>query len=79
MRQGDILSPHLFAVYVDDYTGQLIDNRSGCFIERLCSYHVMYADDVCLLACSVLRLQKLSDYYYYFIISWTETIVLYLS
>ena len=49
VRQGDILSPCLFAVYVDDLSKQLIDARSGCFIEHQCINHVMYADDICLL------------------------------
>ena len=34
VRQGGILSPRLFAVYVDDLSKQLIDARSGCFIEH---------------------------------------------
>ena len=49
VRQGDILSPPLFAVYVADLSKQLIDDRSGCFIEQQCINHVMYADDICLL------------------------------
>ena len=34
VRQGGILSPRLFAVYVDDLSKQFIDARSGCFIEH---------------------------------------------
>ena len=56
VRQGGILSPRLFAVYVDDLSKQLIDTRSGCFIEHQCTNHVMYADDICLLAPSALGL-----------------------
>ena len=47
-RQGGILSHRLFAVYVDDLSKQLIDAKSGCFIEHQCINHVMYADDICL-------------------------------
>ena len=50
VRQGGILSPRLFAVYVDDLSKQLSDARSGCFIGHQCINHVMYADDICLLA-----------------------------
>ena len=50
VRQGSILSPRLFAVYVDDLSKQLIDTRSGCFVEHQCINHVMYVDDICLLA-----------------------------
>ena len=66
VRQGGILSPRLFAVYVDDLSKQLIDARSGCFIEHQCTNHVMYADDICLLAPSALGLQKLLDVCYNF-------------
>ena len=46
VRQRSILSPRLFAVYVDDLSKQLIDARSGCFIEHQCINHVMYTDDI---------------------------------
>ena len=59
VRQGGILSPRLFAVYVDDLSKHFIDARSECFIEHQCINHVMYADDICLLAPSALGLQKL--------------------
>ena len=66
VRQGGILSPRLFAVYVDDLSKQLIDARSGCFIEHQCINHVMYAGNICLLAPSALDLQKLLDVCYNF-------------
>ena len=66
VRQGGIMSPRLFAVYVDDLSKQLIDARSGCFIEHQCINHLMYADDICLLAPSALGLEKLLDVCYNF-------------
>ena len=66
VRQGGILSPWLFAVYVDDISKQLSDARSGCFIVHWCINHVMYADDICLLAPSALGLQKFLEMYYDF-------------
>ena len=66
VRQGSILSLRLFAVYVGDLSKQLSDARSGCFIGHQCINHVMYADDICLLALSALGLQKLLEMYYYF-------------
>ena len=51
MPQGSVLSPFLFAVYVDDIA-KLQNNRIGTFI-------ILYADDVLLLAWSVTALQKL--------------------
>ena len=66
VRQGGILSPRLFAVYVDDLSKHLHDARSGCFIGHQCINHVMYADDICLLAPSALGLQKLLEMCYGF-------------
>ena len=66
VRQGGILLPRLFAVYFDDLSKQLIDASSGSFIEHQCINHVMYADDICLLAHSALGLQKLLDVCYNF-------------
>ena len=66
VRQGGISLPRLFAVYVDDLSKQLIGARSGCFIEHQCINHVMYADDIYLLALSALGLQKLLDVCYNF-------------
>ena len=66
VRQGGILSPRLFSVYVDDLSKHLHDARSGCFIGHQCINHVMYADDICLLAPSALGLQKLLEMCYCF-------------
>ena len=51
VRQGSVLSPVLFSVYIDDI-GQLHNNLTGAFV-------VLYADDILLLAPSVTALQKL--------------------
>jgi len=51
VRQGSVLSPYLFAVYVDDI-GKLFNARLGTFV-------VLYADDILLLAPSVALLQSL--------------------
>ena len=48
IRQGSVLLPHLFAIYVDDIQKPLI---------------IMYADDIILVSESVCVLQKLLDKY----------------
>ena len=48
------------------YQSVFHDARSGCFIGHQCINHVMYADDICLLAPSALGLQKLLEMCYGF-------------
>ena len=64
VRQDGILSPRLFAVYIDDISKNLHGARLGCIIGHRCINQVMYADDICLLAPSALELQKLLEMYY---------------
>ena len=66
VRQGGILSQKLFSVYVDDLSDKLIKSKTGCHIDNLCMNHVMYADDICLMAPSPVSLQELIDICYDF-------------
>ena len=50
VRQGGVLSPHLFAVYLDDLFGVLRNCNVGCHILDLFVAAIIYADDICLLA-----------------------------
>ena len=59
VRQGGILSPKLFAVYIDDLSVVLNALNVGCYIDFKCVNHFFYADDMCLLAPSALGLQLL--------------------
>ena len=61
VRQGGVLSPKLFAIYIDDLSQDLATCKSGCYINEQCMNHVMYADDICLLAPSAMGLQRLLD------------------
>ena len=36
MRQGSIMSPKLFAIYVDDLTLSLIKSKIGCMLDDVC-------------------------------------------
>ena len=49
VRQGGILSPKLFSVYVDDLSDKLVESKVGCSIDNLCMNHVMYADDIYII------------------------------
>ena len=66
VRQGGILSPKLFSVYIDDLSDTLIKSITGCHIYNICMNHVMYADDICLMAPSPASLQELIDICYDF-------------
>ena len=46
VRQGGILSPPLFAVYMDDLYSLLSTSRIGGHIDDVCINHVFYADDL---------------------------------
>ena len=57
VRQGGVLSPALFTVYVDDLLVKL--NKFGCSMFGLSVGALMYADDIILLAPSINELQKM--------------------
>jgi len=59
VRQGGILSPLLFNTYNDDLSITLNECRIGCSFSGVNVNHLMYADDIVLLAPSLSGLQKL--------------------
>ena len=59
VRQGGILSPHLFNVYVDDLSQILNRCRTGCLSGNITINHLMYADDLVLLSPSATGLREL--------------------
>jgi len=59
VRQGGILSPLFFNVYVDELSMHLNNLKTGCNINNIYLNHFMYADDTVLVAPSPVALQKL--------------------
>ena len=60
VRQGGILSPKLFIVYMDGLSEQLNNsNIGGNFGSGQLVNHISYADDMCLLSFSSAGMQKL--------------------
>jgi hypothetical protein len=59
LRQGGILSPQLFNVYLDSLSIDLQNERVGCYINGVFINCLMYADDMVLLAPTVNALQQL--------------------
>ena len=59
VRQGGVLSPYLFNVYMDDLSQILNSSCVGCLYNGKLVNHLMYADDAALIAPSARALQKL--------------------
>ena len=59
VRQGGILSPIFYCVYVDEIIEILSAAGIGCHVRDLFLSILLYADDMCLVAPSLRGLQKL--------------------
>ena len=59
VRQGSILSPYVFNVYVDDLSVALHACRVKCCVGNVIINHLTYADDLVILAPSVAGLFRL--------------------
>jgi len=66
VRQGGVLSPTLFAIYIDVLIENLTNSKLGCSIYKMYVGCLVYADDIVLLSTSVCDLQsmlKICDQY----------------
>ena len=61
IRQGGLISPLLFNVYMDNLSCKLNVLGVGCYVSNTCINHICYADDLVILAPSVRALQCLLD------------------
>ena len=59
VRQGGVLSPYFFAIFIDHIIINVGNLKSGCCINRACLSVILYSDDMLLLAPSIESLQKL--------------------
>ena len=64
VRQGGILFPKLFSVYVDDLSVALSSIKMGCVINDTTVHHVFYAADLCIMSASTAGYQELIDICY---------------
>ena len=62
VRQGGILSPLFFNAYMDKLSCTLTDAKAGCIMNGVHMNHLMYADDLVLIAPSGRALQVLLGY-----------------
>jgi len=61
VRQGGILSPLLFAVYIDGLVQKVKSSGFGCWLHGLFVGCNLYADDIILLAQTTFAMQKMLD------------------
>ena len=66
MRQGGVLSSQLLAIYMDDLSVCFTQCKAGCHLNEAVTNHVMYADDICLMALTTIALQKMLNLCYEF-------------
>lgn len=59
VRQGGLLSPLLFNLYIDELYSRLKDSGLGCHLYGLYSGCLLYADDILLLSHSCTALQRM--------------------
>ena len=59
VRQGGVLSPILFANYVDGMLLEFVRSKLGCCVHGVMCSYFMYADDIVLVTASLTELQKL--------------------
>ena len=62
VRQGGVLSPILFASFVDSLIALITKYNLGCNFGTLCLGVLMYADDLILISASVCNLQLMIKY-----------------
>ena len=72
-RQGSIISPHLFNIYIDDLLVELMNSPYGIHIKNHIYNSIAYADDITLLSLTVSDMQDLINMCYNYSIKWRFT------
>ena len=59
VRQGGLLSPALFNIYMNDLSEQLRASKTGCMVGNILVNHLMYADDLAIFSPSSTGFQEM--------------------
>ena len=70
VRQGGVLSPDFYNIYVDELISILQQAGVGCHFHQIFAAAIFYADDIAVLAPSVKALQLLLDLCHTYCIEW---------
>ena len=62
MRQGDVMSPVLFSMFLNDLATGIKELNCGIKVNNLDVSILLYADDIVLIAPNETSLQKMLDY-----------------
>jgi len=60
-KQGGVLSPLLFGIYIDELSLQLHSKNIGCRLSNGIVNHLLFADDAVIFSLSAKGIQQLSD------------------
>ena len=61
IRQGSIISPHLFNIYIDELISLLSASKLGCHIGKKPANSFAYADDIAIRAQTAFALNLMLD------------------
>ena len=70
VRQGGVLSPDFFNIYVDSLIDVLQSSGVGCHVRKIFAAALLYADDICLLSPSLKGLQHMLDICSSYCVEW---------
>ena len=60
VRKAGVLSPYLFAVYLDDLLLEINNIKAECYMVEILLNDLMFADGICVLWPSIRGLQSIA-------------------
>jgi hypothetical protein len=69
-KQGGVLAPVFYSIYVDDVVVSMQHCNIGCYVKDVFLACLMYADDLAIAAPSLKALQRLLDVCSSYCIEW---------